>query len=451
MSGPGSRIAGRMRPTLNRQDGDSGSSGLKKRPSGAAGSRDFVERANLVRELGGRAVDDRAGHDLADRQRRDRDGRQPHARPATRPAATSSRHRRSVRGRPRRARRSTSGSARRTCRRSRPRAPPADRCAPAQRAIANSGCCVASQRDDVVVVLEEHLAVSPTRAREPNGSSPRSRARRASSTARRRWRRSTWLECHATLPVTSANVTNAPPSASSICCTGELGCPLSSMTARSHSSQFAHPSACSRAVTDAKARREVPLAPQPLGGVPGSGLGAHHLVDVVGDLAELAHLCSQGGRRDAELPARLEERRQVGRVVVARPEVLPRVDADDHVEGGPPERQRPGIHPHRQDLAVDALLREDLARLRGVDPEIHRHDLHSVLLGEEDRGRAQTGPEVEHPHPGPEVQVVREVLEQPQRVRAHVEVDEPLRVVLVRPGEIVLGQVVERRHRFTST
>jgi hypothetical protein len=185
--------------------------------------------------------------------------------------------------------------------------------------------------------------------------------------------------------------------------------------------------------------------------VPGSGLGADDLLDVVRNRAELAHLGRQGGRRHAELPAWLEERCQVGRVVVAGPEVLPRVDAHYHVEGRSSERQRPGIHPHRQDLVVDAFLLEDLARLRRVDPEIHRHDMHSVLLGEEDRGRAQTGTEVEHAHPGPQIKVGGEVLEEPQRVRAHVEIDEPLRVVLVRTGELVLGQVIERRHRFTST
>ena len=84
--------------------------------------------------------------------------------------------------------------------------------------------------------------------------------------------------------------------------------------------------------------------------------------------------------------------------------------------------------------------RPDAAPDSGLPAPIDHSRPHS-RTGQEDRRRALAGAEVEHPHPGPQVEVGGEVLEQPQRVGSHVQGQQPGRVVrrrarvAVRPDE----------------
>src|SRR3954469_9223290 len=223
-------------------------------PRGAAGraGEALVQLADLVLELRCRAVDDRPGHDGPDRERRDRGWcLAPRGAPGAELLGAHGIHdpaqgRPAVRGRAHRA--VLAGGVdggRRALRRGEARAGPA-----------GDGELRVLRRlegQDVVVVLEEHgaLARDQERAeglvaaleREPGQLDGAAQVGEVGG-----------VDGHATLPVTRAKVTNAPSSASSIPCTGEVGCPFSSITARSHSSQFAHASGWLRAVTWANAR-----------------------------------------------------------------------------------------------------------------------------------------------------------------------------------------------------
>ncbi|MGP3961143.1 hypothetical protein ACTWPT_34610 [Nonomuraea sp. 3N208] len=79
---------------------------------------------------------------------------------------------------------------------------------------------------------------------------------------------------------------------------------------------------------------------------------------------------------------------------------------------------------HALDVVADAGLREDGGRGLGADPPVGRDDLDPVLAGEEHRGSALARARVEHPHPWTQIEVLRQVLQQPQGVGAHVELEQ---------------------------
>lgn len=143
-------------------------------------------------------------------------------------------------------------------------------------------------------------------------------------------------------------------------------------------------------------------------------------------------LLGQGRDDDPDPAARRQQPGQRGQVQVVGAEVLVGVDGDDRVEGLRAERQVVRLREDGLDAVGDARLGDPAGVLVRLDPQVRGGDLDVVLPGEEDGGHGAAAAQVEHPGAGTQgVQAEGggQPLQQPQRVRAHLVVDGPLRVV----------------------
>jgi hypothetical protein len=141
-------------------------------------------------------------------------------------------------------------------------------------------------------------------------------------------------------------------------------------------------------------------------------------------------LLQHAGAGQREDPVRLREPRQAGEVMVVGREVGKRIDAEDRVEELGLERQAPGVGVDGRHAIGDAGIGNPLLVLGRAEPQVRRPHLHAELAREEDRLRRPTATEIEHAHPGLQLDDLGEPLGQPQRVGAAADArDQPIRVV----------------------
>jgi len=153
---------------------------------------------------------------------------------------------------------------------------------------------------------------------------------------------------------------------------------------------------------------------------------------VVGDRAEVTDLSAQSGRGDAELPFRGEETDDVRQVVVSGAEVLEGIDAHDDIELTRRKRQVVRVRPDGVDTTPHALRLEHGGRDMRRNPQIGCPHLDTELSGQEDRRRSSAGSKIEYSHARSQIEVARQILEQPERVGTHVQADQPPWVVIAR-------------------
>lgn len=230
-------------------------------------------------------------------------------------------------------------------------------------------------------------------------------------------------------PETMAKVNMRPSSASSMLIDGFAPSSPCATTARVQRSQSAHPSRWRRARTlvtsppslhccSHQAALCQASASHPTTASMCSGIASRSLTSV--RIAGVAIPICPPGAKNAK---------QTGEQVVVSAEILPRVDADDRIEEVVLERQPACVGADCVDLVADTGLVEQRIEPRPVDPQVDSPHLHVELPRQEHRCRALAAAEVENAHPHAKAYVGEKILQEPEWVRAHVEPEEPVRVV----------------------
>jgi hypothetical protein len=153
-------------------------------------------------------------------------------------------------------------------------------------------------------------------------------------------------------------------------------------------------------------------------------------------------LLAQPRDDDADPATWSKQSRHLGQIEVRGAEVVIGVDADDEVKLFVPKREAVSLTSQRCHLAGHARGHESLPVLSRRDPPVDGDDLNTVLTGQEHRGEGLAAAKVEYEIPWTRGSSRTEGLEQPQRVWAHVVLQNPLGLVLIRTRELAPGQPV---------
>src|ERR1051326_280375 len=110
-------------------------------------------------------------------------------------------------------------------------------------------------------------------------------------------------------------------------------------------------------------------------------------------------------------------------------EVFEGIDAHDRVELRIGKRELAYVRIHRCDRRLDIGLAENTFQLFHTHPEVARRHRDPTLTGEEDGGCAAAAAEIENPTPGLARERRENVFELPERMRSHLERNDPARVI----------------------
>src|SRR6266508_625184 len=129
-------------------------------------------------------------------------------------------------------------------------------------------------------------------------------------------------------------------------------------------------------------------------------------------------------------------------------EVFERIDTHDRVELVIRKRELAYVRIHRCHRTLDTGLAQNTQQLFHTHPEVARRNRHPTLTGEEDGGCAAAAAEIENPTSGLERERRENIFKLPERMRSHLERNDPPRVVLRRQW-IAIGpdQRADCRHR----